>query len=426
MKEDFLHYLWKFKKFSCSNLKTTSKEEIRLYRLGVHNVAHSGPDFFNALISIEGQKWAGNVELHIKSSDWYAHHHEQDSAYDNVILHVVWEDNVEIFRKDNTRVPTLQLRDYVDEQLLDRYHQLFVHSSNHQLPCKSGLNQIPDFLLSNFQDRLFVERLEQKSKLIMNLLSNYANDWEAVFFMLLAKNFGLKINGDAFLSLAQSFEFSVFRKCIQDQTVLEALLFGQAGLLENESNVPYANSLQKEYAFLKHKFDLDTRNVLPFQFFRLRPPNFPTIRIAQLAGLYAKYPALFDLVVNTNTLADFYQLFSIEISNFWKNHYTFSKESVVRDKPITCQMVDLILINTVIPIRFCYFRSLGKNADEAVLALITNIQAEKNTIITKFKESGLVFQNALQSQSILQLRQNYCDRKACLKCAIGNYLLNQD
>ncbi|MBQ4822171.1 DUF2851 family protein [Aquimarina sp. MMG016] len=426
MNEDFVQYLWKYKKFELSNLKTTAQEQIVLQQVGVHNIDNSGPDFFNSQMVINNQKWAGNVEVHIKSSDWYVHNHENDPAYDNVILHVVWEDDMDIFRKDNSVIPTLQLKDYVATDLLSKYQKLFRDGNNKWISCDKELPEVSGFVISSWQERLYLERLEQKSMLISGLLKKSANNWEAVLFRLLAKNFGLKVNGEAFLSLADSIDFSIVRKCNNDLNQLEALFFGQAGFLENTSEDNYVRELRQQYGFLQNKFQLKTEGVLPFKFFRLRPPNFPTIRLAQLAMLYFKNQQLFSKIIEINTIQGFYEVFKIQTSDFWQNHYTFEKESKPRKKHITKSFVDLILINTIIPIKFLYAKSIGKDVEDEVLDLISQLPYEKNNIVTGFKNMNVSIENALHSQAMIQLKNNYCDQKACLKCAIGNNLLNQD
>ncbi|MDH7444922.1 DUF2851 family protein [Aquimarina sp. 2201CG14-23] len=426
MKEDFLHYIWKYKKFEFSNLKTTNKERIILQRIGDHNEQNSGPDFFNAQLVIDDQKWAGNIEIHIKSSDWYAHNHESDPMYDNVILHVVWEDDITIFRNDNSIIPSLQLRDYVDESILNQYQRIFKVNNKRWIKCQKQLHQVSGFTIANWQERLYVERLEHKSILIKELLQNASNNWEAILFRLLSKNFGLKANGDAFLSLANSLEFSVVQKCSNHLDRLEALFFGQASMLDLEVEDEYVQRLRKEYDFLRGKFQLKNQGVLPFQFFRLRPPNFPTIRLSQLANLYFKNKQLFSKIIEAKRLEEFYVLFNIEASSFWKNHYTFSKESTTRNKRLTKSFIHLILINTVIPLKFLYAKSIGKDAEQEVFGLISQLPTEKNAIVNKFSALGINIEDALHSQAMIQLKNNYCDQNACLRCAIGNYLLNRD
>ncbi len=425
MNEDFLHYLWKYQKFDVINLRSTAGEEIFLYQVGIHNTKESGPDFFNAVLSINNQKWAGTVEIHQKSSDWYVHHHEKDSMYDNVILHVVWEDDTEIYRKDATRISTLQLKDYVSTDVLHKYLQLFKNRSQKWIVCEDELHNVSDFVISNWQERLYIERLEQKTSMITQLLMKSSSNWEEVLFKLLAKSFGSKVNGEAFLSMAESINFAILQKCSGNLKQVESLFFGQVGELDKMwNNNEYANSLFTEYNYLKNKFNLDRIGVLPIQFFRLRPSNFPTIRLAQLASLYGASTQLFQKILLLKTKEEFYEFFeSVEISEFWKNHYTFSKESTFRNKKITKPFVDLLLINTILPLKFVYSKTMGKNWEDEVLAVINQIEPEKNKIVDNFSNLQWSIQNAMHSQAVLQLRNEYCDKKACLKCAIGNYLL---
>ncbi|MCL5129959.1 DUF2851 family protein [Algibacter sp. L4_22] len=423
MQEDFLHYIWKFKKFQTQNLKTEIGETVTVSSVGQHNF-NSGPDFFNAKLTIGEQLWAGNVEIHIKSSDWYLHNHEQDPAYDGVILHVVWEHDTEIFRKDNTPIPTLVLRDYVDFTLLSNYKKLFANQ-NTWINCENNFAITDEFVLTNWLERLYFERLERKAETIDALLQESKNDWEAVLFKMLAKNFGLKVNGDAFLSLAQSIDFSVVRKTQSNLQSLEALLFGQANLLSESVEDAYFISLYKEHEFLKQKFQLKENQVLPLQFFRLRPPNFPTIRLSQLANLYYEHQNLFSKVIELDKLEDFYKLFNVSTSDFWKTHYTFKKVSKSSVKVITKSFTDLLLINTILPLKFCYAKQKGQDVDVSILKMASKINSEKNSIVDAFNQLKKVSKSAFQSQSLIQLKTEYCDKNKCLQCAVGNSLLTK-
>ncbi|WP_299610013.1 DUF2851 family protein [uncultured Aquimarina sp.] len=425
MNEDFLHYLWKYKKIDFLQLLTTDSQRLVIQRVGDHNLTRSGPDFFNSQIIIDHQKWAGNVEIHLKSSDWYVHHHEIDPAYDNVILHVVWEHDVEVFRRDNSKIPTLQLKDYTEKDLLHKFRKFFLHKESNWIQCEKLLPEVSAFTIANWQERLYIERLEQKSKLIHKLLISSSNDWEAVLFKLLARSFGLNVNNDAFLSLANSFEFKIVRKCSEDVENMEALLFGQANLLDDKSDNPYQQRLVKKYEFLKHKYTLKNHGVSPFYFYGLRPSNFPTIRISQLANLYVKNKQLFSEIIKTNTLTTFYELFDVSATDFWKTHYTFDKESTFRNKKLTKSFIHLILINTVIPLKFLYAKKLGYDREEDIFSLISQLPYERNTIVNKFISLQVPMEDALHSQAMIHLKMNYCNQKACLKCAIGNYLLNR-
>ena len=423
MQEDFLHYIWKHKKFRFNNLETTTGESIVVTSVGQHNF-NSGPDFFNAKIKVGDQLWAGNVEIHIKSSDWFVHSHEQDKAYDNVILHVVWEDDTEVFRKDNTPIPTLQLKDIVDVAMLNNYEKLFA-KQNKWINCENDFPSTDDFVLTNWLERLYLERLERKSETINTLLVASKNDWESVFFKMLTKNFGLKVNGESFFSLGQSIDFSIIRKTQSNPHVLEAFLFGQAGLLEQDIENAYYLDLKNEYKFLKQKFGLQNNQVLPLQFFRLRPPNFPTIRLSQLANLYNKHQNLFSKVIELNEVEDFYELFKVSTSDFWETHYTFQKTSKTSIKKLSKSFVDLLLINTILPIKFCYAKQKGVEIDSEIIKIATAITSEKNNIISAFNNLKKVSKSSLDSQALIQLKTEYCDKNNCLKCAVGNQFLNR-
>ena len=421
MQEDFLHYIWKHKKFDSLKLKTFNGELISIVSVGQHNL-NSGPDFFNGQLKIENQLWAGNVEIHIKSSDWFVHNHEIDKAYDNVILHVVWEHDSEIFRKDNTVIPTLELKSIVAQDTLQNYQKLF--SKNRKwINCENDFAAVDNFVLHSWLERLYFERLERKSIEIESLLKQSAKNWEAVLFKLLAKNFGLKVNGDAFLSLANSLDFSVIRKTQSNLLSLEALFYGQFALLDSDVQEPYFLELKKEYHFLSNKFKLSHQGVLPLQFFRLRPPNFPTIRLSQLANLYHTQSNLFSQIINANTIEELYQLFLVSTSQFWETHYTFNKESRKSIKNTSKAFIDLLLINTIIPLKFSYAKHQGKDINDNLVMLMQQLKSEKNTIIEKYNSLKKVSTSALQSQALLQLKNEYCDKNKCLQCAIGNALI---
>lgn len=423
MKEDFLHYVWKHQLFSKTNLQSTEFNPIEIVFAGIYNT-NSGPDFLNGKIKIDNILWAGNVEIHVKSSDWYLHQHENDANYDSVILHVVWEDDVEVFSKNNLPLPTINISKLVANDLLMNYKKLY-SKEQRWIPCENSINTVDSFVLDHWKERLFFERLEDKSVLISQLLNDSNNDYEAVIFKLLAKNFGLKTNAEAFLNFANSIDFSVVRKVKNDAFKLQALFFGQAGFLENNSEEKYVIDLKKEYDYLKHKFNLKPIHNGQFQFFRMRPTNFPTIRIAQLASLYHKHHNLFSKLMSTSNVKEIYLLFSVDLDDFWKTHYTFQKTSSKSIKKITKPFIDLLLINTIVPLKFKYLKSRGEVNETEFLALIQQLKPEKNSIIDKFKELEINSKNAFETQALLQLKNKYCAKKRCLQCAIGNVILNK-
>jgi len=422
MKEDFLHHVWQFKKFDIANLKTTKGESIQILNSGQY-LQLAGPDFFNAQLIIGNQKWAGNVEIHLKSSDWYVHNHEKDSNYDSVILHVVWEYDVPIFRKDNSEIPTVELKEYVALSDLHKYQSLVSQKS--WIYCENELQNVDNFIYKNWQERLFFVRLERKSQLIFELVETSNQDWEAVLFYLLAKNFGLNTNGELFFKVAKSIPFHVIRKESFSLESLEALLLGQANLLSHDFQDSYAKELQKSYAYLVQKYQLQEKVIGSVEFFKHRPDNFPTIRLAQLANLYFHRKNLFSLVMNSTSISELYQIFNLGVSKYWETHYNFDKESSKKMKKLSKSFIDLLVINTIIPLRFAYARSQNKEITQELIDLATLIPAEQNVIIEKFKIFGFHVNNVYESQALLELKKNYCDHKKCLDCTIGHFILKK-
>jgi uncharacterized protein DUF2851 len=422
MKEDFLHYVWQLQLFKVKKLLSSNQEPVIILNKGQYNT-NTGPDFFNAKVKIGNQLWAGNVEIHVKASDWYVHHHEIDSNYNSVILHVVWENDAEIFRSDNTVIPTLVLKDYIELFVLNNYRNLLSKKSK-WINCEKHIAEVDSFILNNWLERLFIERLEQKALLMTSLLKESAHDWEAVLFVLLAKNFGLKVNGEAFLNMAKSVDFNVVRKVRADKQDLEALFLGMGNLLDKAVDINYYKTLKTQFDYLKVKFKLAPSLAHKIQFFRLRPDNFPTIRLAQLAALYSKHHNLFSLLIDVKTPEEIYKAFTVAVSDFWTSHYTFTSEKTGRrSKKLSKSFIDLLIINTIVPLQFVYQKHIGKSNSEKIIGLLQQIKPEKNSIITKFKALGLSVENAFKTQALLQLKNNYCAKNNCLQCKIGHNLI---
>ncbi len=420
MREEFLHFVWKNKKFKTEKLCTSTAVPVTVLNLGQHNQL-SGPDFFNAKLEIGGQVWAGNVEIHLKSSDWYTHGHEDDANYDNVILHVVWQEDVSVYHKDGSEIPTLRLKDFVAEELV-LSHQKLMQKKNF-INCGTEFSSIDEFTMDNWLERLFVERLEQKSQLIEALLEASKNDWEKVLFCLLMKNFGLNHNGEVFLEMAKVIDFSVFRKVRNDLVKSEALLFGMAGLLEQDGEDAYYLELKKEFGFLSQKFKVKAGFLSKPNFYGLRPNNFPTIRLSQFASLYEQQENLLQKIVKAESMEQISSYFNVAASAYWDTHYVFGKESTKRKKKLTQSFVDLVVVNTLIPLKFCYGIKKGKPIGEVLFKLAQALGAEKNSIIQRFDGMGSPTKNAYESQAKLQLYTNYCLKDHCLKCVVGNKLL---
>jgi hypothetical protein len=422
LKEDFLHYVWKFRKFDTEKLRTTKGKLLDVLSPGLHNF-NSGPDFFNGLILIDDQQWAGNIEIHLRSSHWYTHRHHEDTAYDSVILHVVWTHDRTVFRSNGTEIPTLVLKNAVDALTLARYRKLFSRRTT-WIPCENEFYKVDEFSVRNWLERLYVERLECKSLALITELEKSISHWEAMLFRMLCRNFGLKVNGDSFYSIASSIDFSIVRKCCHDRRLLEALLLGQARMLEENDGDEFYMKLRKSYDFLKLKFNLVNTHVIRPQNFRLRPANFPGIRLAQLAALYSKQPHLFSEIISATNTDQLYRLLDCQPGTYWSTHYSFGKKAPERRKELSRKFKDLLILNTIIPVRFCYNRSKGNAVDEVSLEMAAAIASEENSIIKKFSQLGRKAGNAIESQGLLQLKTVYCDKKQCLQCQIGNNLLS--
>ncbi|MAT90879.1 MAG: hypothetical protein CMC35_09300 [Flavobacteriaceae bacterium] len=421
LQEDFLHYIWKYQKFETAQLVTSEGIPIQVIHPGHHN-HQAGPDFFNAQLCIENTQWAGTVEIHIKSSDWYQHQHEVDEAYDTVILHVVWEHDVEVFRKDNTPIPTLILASLVTPKLLKSYDGLFTEERR-WIPCEQELPKVEDFYWEHWLERLFFERLEEKAALIEEQLKLQHHHWEAVLFELLCKNFGLNLNGVSFLSLAKSISFPVLQKCANTALELEALFFGQMGLLSIASEDPYVSELATVYKYQKHKFKFSSEGVISPTFFRLRPANFPTLRLAQLADLYARRKTLFSDLMTCATPSEAITILTATASSYWDTHYQFGTTSKAYRKTTSKAFISLLMINTVAPMQWCYKKHFGKEADQSLLHFFQQLPPEKNSVVQKFNTLRPKATNAMKSQALLHLKSKYCDRKRCLECAVGNVLI---
>lgn len=424
MSEVFLHYIWKFLLFNQRDLRLTSGDAIQIIRQGELN-KDAGPDFFNSIVSIEGTKWAGNVELHLNASDWLRHGHQNDPAYDNIILHVVWKNDQVIFRSNGTKIPTLELKGLVSKNLLDNYSSLFKESES--IPCASVIEGLDPVVIDFQLDRMGIERLESKSKRILQLLEHTKGDWEETFYQLLGKYFGFKVNAIPFELLATSLSFQIVRKHRSNFQELESLFFGQAGMLGEDFKGNYANELKSTYDFLQRKYGLKPIPHSIWKFSRLRPTNFPTIRIAQFTYLWSQHENLFQKVLNAKNMRQLKKLFSIEVSTYWESHFRFEVPSVKRTKKsMGEQSINGLLINSVIPLVFTYGEATGNLMfKEQALSWLEKLPAEQNRIIRQWGEYGVTPKNASESQSLIQLKTSHCANKNCLNCAIGNAVIKQ-
>lgn len=421
--EDFLHYIWNFRLFERPDLKTSDGQSIEIYSAGLHNT-DSGPDFQNARIKIGNTTWAGNVELHISSSDWHKHNHTNDGAYKNVILHVVYRDDDPIILPDGRKLPTLELQKRIAGDLYSRYHTL-IFGNQTIIPCEASIGSVDGFAMRNWLTRLLVERLEKRSEAVINALEVNRGDWEETFYQFLAANFGFKTNALPFELLAKSLPQNILAKHKNNPMQIEALVFGQAGFLESELQDEYPNKLKEEYNFLRKKYKLTPIENHLWKFMRLRPQNFPTIRLAQFAALIARSNHLFSKVLDIRDVKSLRDLFTdINVNSYWDDHYRFDVASNPASKSLGAASIDILLLNTLALFLFTYGKQLQlEHFVNRSLKLLENLPAEENNIIADYRALGVKANTAFESQALLELRNNYCSFKKCLQCGIGNKIL---
>ncbi|MFD0767052.1 DUF2851 family protein [Mucilaginibacter lutimaris] len=421
--EDFLHYIWKFRLFDRINLRTTEGEELEIYSVGIHN-SHAGADFQNARIRIGETTWAGNAELHISSSDWHKHGHTTDNAYDNVILHVVYRDDEPLIRTDGKRVPTLELKDRISAELYNRYHNL-VFGNQQIIPCEGTIATVDGLTMQNWLTRILVERLEKRSEAVIGALALNRGDWEETFYQFLAANFGFKTNALPFELMAKSLPQSILAKNKNNAMQIEALIFGQAGFLTDELQDDYPRLLKKEYNYLAKKYSLQPIENHLWKFMRMRPQNFPTIRLAQFASLVVQSNHLFSKILDIQDVKHLRELFAnIRVNSYWETHYRFDKESAPAGKNLGSGSIDTILLNTVVLFLFSYGRHMKlQHFVSRALKLLENIPAEQNNITADFANLGVDIKTAFESQALLELKNSYCDYKKCLQCGVGIKIL---
>lgn len=421
--EDFLHYLWKHRLFKANNLRTNCGQALQILSTGIHN-HHAGPDFENSKVKIGQTVWAGNVEIHINASDWEKHNHQNDQSYENVILHVVYDHDKNLLRKDGSTIPVLEMRDLIPEDVLTKYRSLTENLD--WIPCQTHLSRVESFHIHSCLSRVLVERLEEKSEAVNKVLTEYKQSWDDAFYVLLARNFGFKVNALPFEMLARSLPQQILARHKNNALQIEALIFGQAGFLSQEVTDEYPKRLQKEYIFLKKKYSLQPVDRFLWKFLRMRPQNFPTLRLAQFCGLVLKSSHLFSRILEIRSVSDVKKFFDdLPVNQYWETHYRFDVTSRVSGSQTGDESIHNILINTVTLFLFAY----GKNMNNPLivnraLELLELIPAEGNNITRGFKETGMKIQDAFMSQAVLQLKKSYCDKKKCLHCGIGTRLLS--
>ena len=413
--EQLLHYVWKHKIFPLKELKTTTGQQVEVIDTGLANT-DAGPDFFNAKLKLDGVLWIGNIEIHERSSDWFKHGHHADAGYNSVILHIASEIDTEISRSNGERIPQIQL--ICPEAVRTNYKELLETDS--YPPCYRIIPSLPPFTAHSWMSALQMERFEQKATLLNERLKRCQGNWEDAFFITLARNFGFGLNGDAFETWAHQLPFRAVDKHRNDLFQIEAIFFGQAGILEDSDGDGYYLRLKKEYTYLQHKFGLIPMDASLWRFLRLRPANFPHIRIAQLACLYHRAYGLLSRIMETETLQGVRDILKGGTSEYWLTHYTFGGSSPSRPKTLSNTSLDLLIINTVVTFLYAY----GLHKGNRVLcaragSFLEELKAENNYITRMWEQCGMKASNAADSQALIQLKKEYCDKKKCLYCRIG-------
>lgn len=420
--EDFLHYLWKYNLLSKQEYQTTSFEALEIISVGFHNM-NAGPDFESAKIKIGDTLWVGNVEIHIKSSDWTRHQHHLDPAYENVILHVVHKHDQNIFRNDGTEIPVFEVKNLIPSHIASNYSNLMAQMS--WIPCEKYISKIDPLYLKNWLSRVLVERLEEKSKQINELLIESKGSWEDAFYVMLARNFGFKTNALPFEMMARSLPRQIIAKYKDKTFQVEALVFGQAGFLNEMYAETYPNKIMQEYRFLKKKHGLKAIDKYLWKYMRLRPRNFPSLRLAQFAALLLKYNHLFSLIKDEIQIKNIIQFFKdIPINKYWDNHYRFGKYCNKFCSNLGDDAINNLIINTVVIFSFAY--GLAHDDQEQLnrsISTLEKIEAENNAFIKRFVDLNCIPENAAQSQALIQLKKTYCDKKKCLSCGVGIKIL---
>ncbi|NND07518.1 MAG: DUF2851 family protein [Saprospiraceae bacterium] len=424
IKEELLYYVWRLKRFDLQDLQTSSGQTIQILDAGLRN-NDAGPDFSLARIKLGDDTWVGHVEMHVRASDWIRHRHQDDPAFENVVLHVVYECDKQICLPNGEPLACLALQNRIEPSLVKSYKELMEVEA--WIPCANNRRVTSDIALQAWYERVLVTRLEEKTAYIRDVFEHTREDWEETFYRILARNFGFKVNADAFEALAISTPRKLLIKHKDNLKQIEALLFGQAGLIPDQPQDDYTRGLQQEYGFLRKKYTLAPLESHRWKFMRMRPANFPTIRLAQFGVLIFKTAHLFSKMLAAKSTKELRQMFNSEVSWYWKDHYRFDQTSPKKSKKLGTSSIDLILINTIIPLLFFYgkFQQQGVFSDRA-LTFLQELKPERNRVITKFRALSFPVSSAFDSQALLQLKKQFCDPKQCLSCTIGHDILKAE
>lgn len=421
MTEEFLQYIWKYALYNPRTLVTHKGERVEILKPGEHN-SNAGPDFLNSKLRIGETIWAGDVEIHINSSDWQKHNHQNDKAYNSVILQVVHKNDKECRLQNGSLIPVIELK--FDMRLYEHYQQLI--NSNKWIPCNDEIKLIDHFIFYYWLDTLTIERMQEKSEAVIQTLEHTKTDWAETFYIHLARNFGFKVNADPFEMLARSLPLKYIAKHKDNLLQIEALLFGQAGFLKDNIDDEYFKQLSREYHVLQSKFSLKPLEKHVWKFLRLRPDNFPTIRISQFAVLLFQSSFLFTKIIETKSIRQLQKHFSVTASSYWDSHYQFAVKSVnQRKKVFGATSFNNLIINTIAPLLFVYGNENGKEElKERALNFLAKTPPEENVIIRNWGKLAFYPKNAFETQGMIQLKNKYCDKRMCLKCQIGNKIIS--
>ena len=417
-----MHYIWKNKLFDTSDLRTTSGESLRIMAPGFHNF-DAGPDFRQAVVQIGDITWAGDVEIHIRSSDWFRHRHETDEKYKSVALHVVYEHDMEVERLPGEFYPTLELKGRIPEGKWLQYQQLV--GSMEKVPCRNYLSLFNELHLQSLVSSMAMERLLRKYEDIMNLHAQCSSDWDETLYRQVAVSFGFKTNAAAFEMLARSLPYKILARHSDSALQVKALLFGQAGMLDFSHVDAYYDSLKYEYEYLRYKYQLQPIGLHHWNWLRLRPSNFPCLRLAQLAALLCRAPDLLRTLLDCPSIEHYQDLFSVDADDYWKTHFQFGKETLLpHSVSLGTTAFHLLMINTVVPVLFAYYRFFGQQSKlEDVASMWDQIPFEDNKVTRVFQETSFPRRTALDSQALIELQQYYCKEKRCIDCAIGERIV---
>ncbi len=425
MNENLLQFIWQHLAFDTSQkIANTDNEELIIISPGILN-QNAGPDFLEAKIKIGNTTWVGHIEIHIKSSDWIKHNHHQNKNYQKLILHVVYENDMDLKDINKGQFMTLELKKYINETILQRYD--FLMQQKKFIPCEKAIQNVSPIILSQQFSRCLAERLENKTQYIIELLNKKNNNWQEVFYIQLAKGFGIRINQIPFEQLALQTPLNLLAKYKNNPIQIASILFGQAGMLNDYFDETYPLILQKEYEYLKKIHQLDAIDFSLWKFLRLRPANFPTIRLAQFSQLIIQSSHLFSKIIEANSIEELISLFDISLDSYWETHYTFNHTSSKKTKHLGTNFIHTLIINSIVPTIFIYGKMQGgQSFCDKALHFLNKLPPEKNNIIQSWTRYGVELHTAADTQAALELYNQYCTRKNCLSCSIGYHILKRN